>query len=379
LERLRSEGDRRYETLSAIKFVAVAVALWIGIDAGGATAGGAISGAGELWYVNETEGGVNVVKLVDIVTRAAQFGAAIQEIVGAWEVGRGSLNEMQGRLNGSIKPKAPAEGEPVPSELEWKKQDVEQFRGAINKFGESSDKLKALLEVAKPQTLELTELEKQDSELQNLLQRQVATTRATNDLLPVVDQARAALVEAQAAVASGYERERDLRRGDPKNDVDLVRWAAAALELRRQTALQLYREAVLVRRGIGYATGSLPAFNAEALYFPDEALAAAQSGISPITAHGKPDPIWLQERLKTENDQLIAAINAVLQLQSDATGAYYQRRTTEDFRVVPVLLSGGTPGSVMGRFMRLSLRSAARAWCAAGSAACPHGSARRCR
>lgn len=299
--------DANLANIKAVTTVVAVGASFVGTPAVGAAIATGVNTAGALVYSHNAGTPVNVELLTTIGQKNADLYSQISGARAAWEKHSSNLDILKAVFDGKqITP----EGEKSPltrtAAAKRSADSAGDFAGKVNAV------LNAIGSMPKPDLIELNEMEKQNSALQQhlitmgTLQKQIAEQNLK------LAKAKTALVADGSALSETQAVEQVLLDLKPSNDQEVLRWKTAALGMWRRDLQLLYRDAMDLRRSLFLESWKLPNLPPDVQRYPEEITAYLAAGrYSPETPGANTPMTLTKEFLDSEVDRHILVLTAI--------------------------------------------------------------------
>jgi len=291
----------------------IATSFYAGPAAGAGVATG-FQTAGNLVYAHNT-GGIDLKSLGEIVEHGTAFYKQMTEVFDGWEKFTDAKNKYTRVRAGDkiLKGDPPPDGKPDNRKLYTETQAAQEAGSALGAFGKSFGAVIESLKVEVPQPISLSEKEKMDPQLQELLERLSTNQRTQSEALASLQT----LVDRKASTDSNITETREaintLLMVKPENDRSRAQWVDRAryvwLALIRDLVGQIY----ILQRAFFFETGLPLPIRSDLLNFPGSLLASVDARsidiLAPGTAVTKMD---VQGHLIETRRQLLVSANLIL-------------------------------------------------------------------
>src|SRR5450830_61793 len=264
----------------------IATSFYAGPAAGAGVATG-FQVAGNLVYAHNTSG-IDLKSLGEIIEHGTAFYKQMTEVFDGWEKFTDAKDQFTRVRAGDkiLKGDPPSDGKPDNRKPYTETQAAQEAGSALSVFGKSFGAVISSLKAEVPQPISLSEKEKMDPQLQELLEHLSTNQRTQSEALATLQT----LVERKASTDSSITEIREaintLLTVKPENDRSRAQWVDRAryvwLSLIRDLVGQIY----ILQRAFFFETGSPLPIRSDILNFPGSLLSSIDAQSIDILAPG---------------------------------------------------------------------------------------------
>ena len=252
----------------------------------GIAVGTAISVGGELVFAYRDGKPFDVGTLTDVINNGTQFGAKVSAFRNGWD----KVKETRVKALDTSLPE------------EEKKKSREQFVDAAKGLASAADELFKHIKPAAVSELSLTEFEKKDSQLNNLLKQLEARRDLEKVVLAGIIEKRQAVQLLQAQALEIEAALSSLLTVSLSNDFAIARQRQTALLLREDVISSLARESSLLKRAFAYEAGTAPTVEESIQFFAESFRLMAGSAIEGTSLGALGDADKLSKSLEEQRE-----------------------------------------------------------------------------
>jgi hypothetical protein len=249
----KDETNKKLQT--ATRVVAVVASLIPATAPVGIALGSAVLVTGDLVYKHNANQAVTGQSVISVVQTGVDFVGKVRAFRDSWDKLHTAIEKTQ---DPSVK------GNDKRAEVN------KAFIDAGRDFADKGKSVYKLLQVPEPTPLSLNELEKQDADLQQELQKLAALRVEESKDLTNVKELTDIVSQKTAVLISGQQQFYELLRADLRNDNYIVRQRNLALQIRDRLFEHLSYEASTLRRAYAYHTGRQLDAPADIVFFADD-------------------------------------------------------------------------------------------------------------
>ena len=321
LEELK-ERDKDLANIKVVTTVVAVGASFIGTPAAGAAIAAGVGVVGDTVYAHNAGKPLNVETFVTVAAKNAELYAQMKGAQTAWDQYRADSKTMDEVFKGKVVQLKDAD-KPLT------KTDVATLAGESGL--DFAKKLKAAIDatgsVPKPDSIELNGVEAENAALQEQLARLASIQGEMAGVTQTLEGLQAALTADNAALSETRQVEQVLLELKPVNDLEVMRWKTAALQLWAQRLQGLYQDAMDLRRSLYFETWKTPVLPADVLSYPEEFTAYLAAGrYSPESPNATSPTALTAAHLSNEIDKHMAVLDAIAVAIDQSWQAYQAER-----------------------------------------------------
>jgi hypothetical protein len=290
----------------------------------------------------------SVETLASVAQKNAKFYATAKAVQAAWEQ-QVKDYKIAGQVFAGKPPQPDKPGDKPLDRAEAAKKEAQSAGEFASKVKDMFDELQ---DQPKPTEVALSDVEKNDEELNSLLAAIGDRREQQAKLTEQIKELQGKLASVMGDQADAMNVEVDLLAANPINDRDIMRWKLSAVSLWRREIERLYNDAIMVRRSLFFETGKIPELPPDVFQFPEEMTAYVKSGLY-NPDKGLNSKEVTEAHLDAEITKHVAALKAIQGALSDAFSQFESERAMGAVPYVQSFtFSASSPNLIVQRFIK---------------------------